>query len=127
MIWESAFLPADRSSQARSPKLAMRDSHMAEVVTLHPVLRSWTIGSAASTLETHSSRGPMLGVLFDASCPPTWGGPPRLHSLRAAEAMNRAKNMCQLAMLLEHHRWNGSQHGVGYRAELSCANQLASS
>jgi two-component sensor histidine kinase len=33
--------------------------------------------------------------------------------------------MCQLAMLLEYHRWNRSQQPVSYRSELACANQLA--
>jgi two-component sensor histidine kinase len=71
-------------------------------------------------------RGPILSVLFDAASPLACGGPSTLYSLWTAEAINRAKNMCQLAMLLEHHRWNRSQHGFSYRAELACANQLAS-
>lgn len=104
----------------------MRKSHVAEIVTLHPHLNSWVIDPAGSMVETKAGRGSLLGVLFDSSSPLTCGGPSTLCSLWMAEAMNRAKNMCQLVMLLEQHRWTGSQIGVHYRAELACANQLAS-
>jgi len=102
----------------------MTDRHVAEVITLRPDSRpiNWT----GPIFESHSTRGSLLKILFDVSTPLTCGGSSRLHSIWAAEAMNRAKNMCQLAMLLEHHRWNGSQHFVGYRTELACASQLAS-
>jgi len=102
---------------------AMRDGHVAELITLHPDLSSWAIESTGHMLPR---RGPLLSVLFDASSPLACGGPSMLHAIWSAEAMNRAKNMCQLAMLLEYHRWNRSQQAVSYRAELACANQLAS-
>lgn len=101
----------------------MRDGHVAELITLHPDLSSWAIDTTGNMLPR---RGPLLSVLFDASSPLTCGGPSMLYSVWAAEAMNRARNMCQLAMLLEYHRWNRSQQAVSYRAELACATQLAS-
>jgi hypothetical protein len=101
----------------------MDDSHVAELITLHPDLSSWATDPTGDMLP---SRGPLLSVLFDASSPLSCGGPSMLQSVWAAEAINRAKNMCQLAMLLEYHRWNRTQKEVSYRAELACANQLAS-
>jgi two-component sensor histidine kinase len=101
----------------------MRESYVAELITLRPDVRSWGIDAIGHMLPR---RGLILSTLFDAASPLASGGPPILYSIWNAEAMNRAKNMCQLAMLLEYHRWNGTQQMVSYRAESACANQLAS-
>jgi hypothetical protein len=106
--------------------MAMQKNHTAEIVALHPSLTSWAIEPTGSMVDTKVGRGPLLGALFASSNPLTSGGPSTLYSLWMAEAMNRARNMCKLAMLLERHRWTESQTGVSYRAELACANQLTS-
>jgi hypothetical protein len=93
---------------------------MAELINLIPETISWTPDQA-----TALRRGTLLGILFDAASPLGCGGPTNLHPIWAAEAMNRTKNMCQLAMLLEFHRWSSPKHAISHRTELACANQLA--
>ena len=76
--------------------------------------------------EQTPQRGSLLGVLFDVASPIACGGPSALFSIWTAGAMNRANNMCQLAMLLEYQRWNGSPYKGSLHGELACAHQLAS-